>query len=519
MNTTAPSTQKIALMVLFAASCVGLLLFLWISFGGSVPFVPKAYRFSVEFSQAVQLGTQADVEIAGVDVGTVVQVGLDRRTGLTRAVIQIDPKFAPRPRNTRAILREKTLLGETYVELSYGNPNGPMIPDGGHLAQGQVAPTVQLDQILDTFDPKTRRAFETWMQDDGIAFTNRGADFNAALAELYPFATNVNDVLEVLRRDSAATSTLLSDGGKVLSAISQSPSALQGAIRNSNTVFATTAARSADLAAAVKAFPSFLQSTRETITDVKQFSVDAKPLVDELKPAAVQLSPALRSLAVVAPELKTLMVGLGPLDAASVKGIPALEQFLSVKSPAPAGSSKPLLAALIPYLGNLVPVINYVNVFRREIAGFFANSAASTEAVAGSFNSASRQLHYLRVSAPLGPSSLAGFPYRSEANRSNAYIDPGSDSKTDSGYMTLKNKGLDDALQTFGSYLCTSHALPTISPALQSVIGSQLVNVLETIYYGGDYPSAPHPACNAQEPLGQATGVSSSFYPRLQPLP
>ncbi len=103
-------------------------------------------------------------------------------------MLQIDPKYAPRPADTRAILRQKTLLGETYVELSAGNASGPMLHDGAQLPQAQVAKTVQLDQILDTFDPKTRRAFETWMQDDGIAFTNRGQDFNDAIAELYPFA-------------------------------------------------------------------------------------------------------------------------------------------------------------------------------------------------------------------------------------------------------------------------------------------------------------------------------------------
>ncbi len=48
-------------MVLFAGSCVGLLLYLWISFGGTVPFAPAGYRFSVEFSQATELGTQAQV--------------------------------------------------------------------------------------------------------------------------------------------------------------------------------------------------------------------------------------------------------------------------------------------------------------------------------------------------------------------------------------------------------------------------------------------------------------------------
>jgi len=140
MNKQRPSTAAALTMVAFAASCIGLLIYLWISFGGSLPLTPQGYRFSVEFAQAVELGSNAQVEISGVPIGNVVSVGLDHRTGLARAVIQVDNKFAPRPADTRAILRAKTLLGETYVELSAGDPAGPKLRDGGTLPQAQVAP-------------------------------------------------------------------------------------------------------------------------------------------------------------------------------------------------------------------------------------------------------------------------------------------------------------------------------------------------------------------------------------------
>ncbi len=57
MNTQAPSAGRIVTMVAFAASCVGLLLFLWISFGGTIPLAPQGYRLTVEFNNAVELGT------------------------------------------------------------------------------------------------------------------------------------------------------------------------------------------------------------------------------------------------------------------------------------------------------------------------------------------------------------------------------------------------------------------------------------------------------------------------------
>ena len=189
-------------------------------------------------------------------------------------MIEIDPQFAPRPADTRAILRQKTLLGETYVELSPGSHNGPKLADGAALPHGQVAPTVQLDEILSTFDPTTRQAFQTWMQQQGIALTGRGQNLNAALAELYPFATNVDSVLAVLNRDSAATSTLLRDGGQVFASIARSPAALQQLVDNSNTAFSATAAQANALAATIRAFPGFLVAQRQTIDRVRRFSVD-----------------------------------------------------------------------------------------------------------------------------------------------------------------------------------------------------------------------------------------------------
>jgi phospholipid/cholesterol/gamma-HCH transport system substrate-binding protein len=514
----APSKIKVAVMIAFAASCVALLLFLWLSFGGSVPFVPQGYRVTVEFNQAVQLGTQADVDIAGVTVGRVVTVGLDRHTGLTKAVLQINPKYAPRPANTRAILRQKSLLGETYVALSFGNPRGRMLRDGARLPQAQVAPTVQLDQILDTFDPKTRQAFETWMQDDGIAFTNRGQAFNDALAELYPFAGNVGNVLAVLNRDKSSTSTLLSDGGQVLAAISHNPGQLQGLIRNANTVFATTAARNKELAAAVKAFPSFLQSTRETVQTVKTFADQTKPLIDELKPAAVQLSPALEAMAKLAPNFETVMKALGPLTSAAQTGVPALESFLAVGAKSGSGSAKTLFTSLTPFLGQLVPIFDYLGADKRELAAFFANGSASTEGEAPAFASTKR-LHYLRFSSPLSPEELTAQAQRPYSNRSNAYEVPGG-----ANSLTGSTNALGTALDVFGSYLCTTHPLASI-PTQSGSINYQ--NEVPLFYGGDDATKVPTPACKAQERLSDALGSSvgsglgpkSGFYPQLQPLP
>jgi phospholipid/cholesterol/gamma-HCH transport system substrate-binding protein len=492
MSKQAPSAARILTMIAFAASCVGLLLFLWISFGGSTSLGPRGYEISAEFDQATELGSQADVRISGVNVGKVLSVSLDRHTGLTKAVMEIDPQFAPRPVDTRAILRQKTLLGETYVELSPGSPTARKLPDGATLPRGQIAPTVQLDQILSTFDPKTRRAFEIWMQQQGTALTGRGEDLNAALGELYPFATNVDAVLAVLNRDSAATSTLLNDGGQVFSSIARSPAALQQLIINANAAFSATAAQSSALAQTIKAFPPFLLATKTTVDRLNRFAQTTQPLVDELRPAAVQLTPTLRALAVLAPQLKRLLVDLGPLTKASRAGVPGLEQFLT--------GSVPLLTRAKPYLGGVIPVLDYLNTYRREIAGFFASGTAAAQATAPTAANANKLLHYVRVASPINPETLTDYSNRLSTNRGNPYLVPG-------GYTALIG-----GLPVFGNYLCTNHPPPAIGPTIPAALAA----VLSADYYTSD-PSGP--PCKAQPPLGEATTGALQEFPQLQPIP
>ena len=144
-------------------------------------------------------------------------------------------------------------------------------------------------------------------------------------------------------------------------------------------------------------------------------------------------------------------------------------------------------------------MINYINSYRAEIAAFFANGTASSQAIGQSFVSTSQD-HYLRISAPVNPETLTAYGARPSSNRANPYMAPG-------GYTDLL-KGL----AVFGQYLCTNNALPTIGPS----IPANLASILRSVYYT-DNPGGP--PCRAQAPLGETvTGLTQTF-PHLQPLP
>jgi len=90
MQTSTPSVGRILAMVVFALSCFGLLLFLWLAFGGAIPLKPKGYRVSTSFAEATQLAQEADVRISGVPVGKVKTLEPDQETGRTEVVMELE---------------------------------------------------------------------------------------------------------------------------------------------------------------------------------------------------------------------------------------------------------------------------------------------------------------------------------------------------------------------------------------------------------------------------------------------
>jgi virulence factor Mce-like protein len=495
----APSVGRILTMVAFSLSCFGIVLFLWLSFGGSVPLRPEGYRVEVAFPEATQLAQGAEVRISGVKVGRVKTVEPNEQTGLTDTELEIDSRFAPIPRDTRAILRQKTLLGETYVEITPGAPGGPKLADGGSLAEAQVAETVELDEILRTFDPETRRQFSVWLDQQGLAVGDNAEAINDALGLLTPFAEQTDEVLDVLNHQSAETRALVRDTGEVFDALTERQGQLRDLIVNSNKVWETTAARDAELADTFRVLPTFLRESRTTTRRLTEFAKDTNPLIDQLRPAARQLSPTLVDLDKVAPDLRGLFQDLGPLVKVSRTGLPATEQVLD--------NTRPLLRRLDPFLRNFTPIVDYLGLYKREIAALFANDTAVTQA-SDAGQSRSGGIHYLRTQNPENPEVMAGYPTRLATNRSNPYIAPG-------GYMKLKTEG---HLETFGTQGCGTLAVPNPPAPLEPWLPAGVVAQINYYTFGGTTNRNAAPPCDPQAPLGQLVGQSGSF-PHLQALP
>src|SRR5215212_1450135 len=329
MQKEGPSVGRILAMTIFALSCFALLLFLWVSFGGSVPLKPKQYELTVNFPEATTIAEAADVRIAGVTVGKVRSKRLDKGGNRTKVVLRIEAKYAPIPRDSRAILRQKTLLGETFVELTPGKPSSGALADGGTLADSQVEPTVELDEILRIFDPSTKDAFRQWVQSSAKTVSGTAPqDLNSALGNLAGFAQDGAGVLEVLDTQSTAVRHLIKNTGVVFHALNRRDGQLRQLVVNSDRTFSALAAEDDALADTFRVFPTFLDESKITMARLETFSRNTHPLVNDLKPVADDLGPTVRDLGALAPDLERFFVKLPPVIRDSKTDLPQAARFL-----------------------------------------------------------------------------------------------------------------------------------------------------------------------------------------------
>jgi phospholipid/cholesterol/gamma-HCH transport system substrate-binding protein len=414
MQKQAPSVPRILAMVIFALSCFGLLLFLWLSFGGPVPLKPEAYRIEVGFPEATQLSLEADVRVAGVSIGKV--RGKRPEGNRTIAELEIERRYAPIARDARATLRQKTLLGETYVEMTTGSRGAGTVPEGGRLANRQVLESIELDEILNSLDPFTRRAFRTWQQSLSQAIKQgRGQDLNDAFGNLPGFVETGGDLLQTLDEDKQALQLLIRNTGVVFAALTEREDQLRNLVNNSDDVFTAIQSEKESFAQVWQVFPTFLDESRFTYDRLRKFAIDTRPLFVDLTPAIEDLGPTLRAVGDFAPDLQRFFRNLDPLLDSSKKSLPALREILL--------GLRPVLGELGPWLQQVNPILEWIGFHQHTLTDMLANLGVATHARTTSQDPRATG-HYLRQFGPSGTETIATHPRRLSSNRGNAYYLP-----------------------------------------------------------------------------------------------
>jgi virulence factor Mce-like protein len=498
MQKRAPTLANMAVIAVFVLSCFGLVVYLWESFGGPLPLKPKGYQFRITFPEVLQLAEQADVRISGVTVGHVITFTKDKH-GTTEATIQVNSAYAPVRANMHAILRLKSLVGETFLQLIPHGHTGPYIPDNGHLSNTQVEPTVTLDQILSLFTPKVRNDFRIWQQASAASFEGKGEAINADFASLQPFVESSNKLVSVLATQEGALRKVIKNTGVVFSALAGRDHQLEGLIVNGERTFKAAASASEAFAQTFRDLPEFERRSTVAFKELDNFAADATPFEKEFQAAERKLGPLSRTLKTFAPPFEKLLVGLGALTKASKKGLPAFDKSLKLLEPE--------LGNLPPVLHNFDPFLQYLGQYQEDLQSFFANFTSATEAHGVNSDDPAPgvpQLHYLRTMQIINPEGLAVYKERIGTDRGNAYTLPGAFNSLGSG------------LPVFSAANCANSA-PAVSGPPNETVSKEIIEQLIE-YHVVNKPEAtsnevPAPACNQQGP--QTFNGQSSQFPHV----
>jgi virulence factor Mce-like protein len=175
--------------------------FLAYNANSGLPFVPT-YELKTRVPDAANLVKGNDVRIGGTRVGAVTDITpvTDEKTGAVSAqlTLKLETTVKPLPVDSTVLIRPRSALGLKYVQITKGTSSRGF-EDGATVPLRNARPEpVEIDQVIGTFDDKTRAASQSNLTEFGNAFAGRGPDLNRAVEQLNPLLTNLVPVMQNL---------------------------------------------------------------------------------------------------------------------------------------------------------------------------------------------------------------------------------------------------------------------------------------------------------------------------------
>ncbi len=257
----------------------------------------ESYRVSVVFENAGQLVEGNEVRVGGRPVGTVESIGLDDRS---RAIVEIevDDELAPLHEGTTATIRVPSLSGiaNRFVALQPGPNSSGEIADGGRIGADETSAPVDLDQLFNTFDPKTRRGLQQLIRGQATYYGGRSREAREALAYLSPALSATSRLTRELVYDDEVFERFVVDAARVMRTIAERRDDLSSLVGNANVTAAAIGDENRSLARTLDLLPGSLRKANTTFVNLRSTLGDLDPLVAASKPATRELAPFLSRL-------------------------------------------------------------------------------------------------------------------------------------------------------------------------------------------------------------------------------
>ncbi len=249
------------------------------------------YLVHARFDRAGGIFTNAPVTYRGVPVGRVAAVRLSGDG--VRVDLRI-PRGVRIPTDLRAVVGERSAVGEQYVDLRPNRDAGPYLRDGSVIPRERTGTPLPVEVLLSNLD--------------ALVGSLPGEDLNVLITEL---GTALENNTDALRRILDSSDALLADGERYL------PQTL-ALIRDSRTVLTTQAEQSAAIRAWAAALARLTDAIRGADPDLRRLLANGPP-------AATELTALLRGLD---PTIGTMLGNLITVNGIAARRLPGIEQIL-----------------------------------------------------------------------------------------------------------------------------------------------------------------------------------------------
>ncbi|QNN51367.1 MCE family protein [Nocardioides mesophilus] len=250
-------------------------------------FIDDSYVVAAHFAESGGIFEGAGVSYRGVTVGRVAQLRLTDEG--VDVMLEIDNDSARIPEDAKALVANRSAVGEQYVDLLPQTDEGPYLEEGSEIplamTETPIPTTKFLVDIDSTVNSVDKRSLRTVVSELGDAFQGTGEDLGQIIDTSNSFIRTANDNFKL-------TTTLLED---------------------SNVVLGTQL----DKASAIRSFSSDLSKFSDTLVSS---DADLRRVIDNGSATANQLRTFLEENDVDLGELINNLVTTGEVTARHVDG-------------------------------------------------------------------------------------------------------------------------------------------------------------------------------------------------------
>ncbi len=363
------AARPIALLALVLAVLLAGYLLLFRGSGG--------HEYTLLFANAGQLVKDDDVQVGGRRIGSVRAIELtnDNQAAIK---VEVEEPYAPLREGTQAVIRLTSLSGvaNRYVALTLGADNKRKLDDGATLDATKTTSVVDLDQLFNTIDEKTRGDLQNVIKGFATQYEGRGEEVGQSAKYFNPLLSTSRVLADQLTEDEGALTRFIVNSSQAVTALADRREDLSGLVTNANQTAGAIGAENVALSRALSLLPTTLRRANTTFVNLRATLDDLDVLVAESKPATKDLAPFLRELRPLVRESRPTIKDLRTLIRRNGADNDLVEA--TRKMPALQRVATPAFAQGQLALQRSQPVLEFIRPYTPEFTGWLRDFGQST---------------------------------------------------------------------------------------------------------------------------------------------